>query len=234
VSTRRERLKAETADEIKAIALQLMADGGPDAISLRAIARQIGMTPAALYGYFPTRDELVTALIRDVYTSLVDNAEAARDARPADDSAGRILAWAQAFRQWAVTGPAGFRLIYGDPINGYRPPPGGPAAEAERRACAGLVGLVAAAWPTARSRQPPTDHQWEDFDPHLAADIRATFPDLPPSAAALALRLWGRMHGLVSLEVYGHLPTQSHAPEKLYQAEMLDLIASLGLTGAPS
>ena len=78
--SRRERLRAETTEEIKAIALKLMASGGPDAIALRAIAREMGMTAGAIYGYFPTRDDLVTTLINDVYTSLVEKAEAARDA----------------------------------------------------------------------------------------------------------------------------------------------------------
>jgi hypothetical protein len=53
---------------------------------------------------------------------------------------------------------------------------------------------------------------------------------LPPAAVALALRVWGRMHGLVALEVYGHLRTQTRNPAKLYRAEMIDMIKSLGLT----
>jgi AcrR family transcriptional regulator len=228
-ATRRERLKAETTEEIKAIALALMAAAGPEAISLRAIARELGMTPAALYGYFATRDDLVTALIRDVHTALVDRAEAARDALPAGDTAGRILAWAEAFRQWAVTEPAGFRLVYGDPVSGYRPPPGGAAAEADRRACTGLTGLVAAAWPSARELQPRGAHRWSDFDAHLVDGVRAAHPALTAAALGLALRMWGRMHGLVALEVHGHLRGLTRAPEKLYRAEMLDLIRSLGL-----
>ncbi|GDY78866.1 hypothetical protein SAV31267_083510 [Streptomyces avermitilis] len=123
---RRERLRAETTAEIKRVALELMATGGPDAITLRAIAREMGMTANAIYGYFATRDDLVTTLINDVYTSLVDTVDTAWETAPAQDPAARIQAWACAFRGWALAGPEGFRLIYGDPVPGYRPPAGAP------------------------------------------------------------------------------------------------------------
>src|SRR3954454_10793405 len=108
--SRRDRLRAETSAQIKAIALKLMAGGGPDAISLRAIAREMGMTAGALYSYFRTRDDLVTALIADVYTDFVATVEAARDA--ATGPARRLLAWAEAVRSWSLANPEGFRLIY--------------------------------------------------------------------------------------------------------------------------
>ncbi|MEZ0113610.1 AcrR family transcriptional regulator [Catenulispora sp. EB89] len=228
--SRRARLRAQTAQEIKTIALDLMAAGGPDAVTLRAIAREMGMTANAIYGYYATRDELVTTLIADLYTAFVDGAEAARDARPAADAAGRILAWAEAFRQWALTNPAGFRLVYGDPVPGYQAPAEGAAVEAERRACLGLTGLVAGAWPSAEGLQADAAYQWSDFDPTLVATVRDQFPELPPDAVALALRVWGRLHGLVSLEIYGHLRYQTPDPGKVYRSEICDLVRSLGLT----
>lgn len=101
-----------------------MAASGPDAITLRAIAREMGMTAGAIYGYYATRDDLITTLIRDVHTSLVDTLEAARDTALRDDAAGRMLAWAGAFREWVLANPEGFRLIYGDPVPGYVAPEG--------------------------------------------------------------------------------------------------------------
>ncbi|MBN6058512.1 TetR/AcrR family transcriptional regulator [Nonomuraea sp. RK-328] len=229
--SRRDRLRTQTSGEIKAIAMKLMADGGPGAISLRAIAREMGMTAGAIYSYFATRDDLITALIGDVYTSAVDAAEAARDAVPDTDPGGRILAWAQAMREWALANPEGFRLVYGDPVPGYRPPDdGGPGKQAEARACSGLFGLVAAAWPAAQAcRSEDRAYRWADFDPDLAAHVRKDFPDLPPSGVALTLRVWGRMHGLIALEIYGHLRGLIHDPAAVYRDEMRDLIASLGL-----
>jgi AcrR family transcriptional regulator len=226
--TRRQQLRIDTTAEIKRVALALLAEGGPDAVSLRAIAREMRMTAGALYSYYATRDELITALTSDMYTSLVDVTEAARDVHPDDAPAARLQAWGEAFRAWSVANPAGFRLVYGDPVHGYKAPEGGAAPEAASRACAGLTGLVAAAWPL-KHQGPEDEYTWGDFDPGLADLIRTEFPELPPGAIALALRVWGRMHGLVALEVYGHLSAQTKDPARLYRSELRDLARSLGL-----
>lgn len=227
---RRERLRAETTAEIKKVALELMASGGTDAITLRAIAREMGMTANAIYGYFATRDDLVTTLINNVYTSLADTVDAAWDAAPALDPAARIQAWARAFRNWSLANPEGFRLIYGDPVPGYQPPEGGAAPDAAHRVCTGITALAATAWPHAEHRYADSDFEWSDFDPGLLDKVRPAFPDLPPAAVALALRLWSHLHGLVSLEIYGHLQTQALSPEKLFREELAQLIRSLGIT----
>ncbi|MFB8240619.1 TetR/AcrR family transcriptional regulator [Kitasatospora purpeofusca] len=226
---RRERLRAETTAEIKSVALELMASGGPGAITLRAIAREMGMTPNAIYGYFATRDDLVTTLINDVYTSLADSVDAAWDAAPAKDPADRIPAWAHAFRGWALANPEGFRLIYGDPVPGYVVPEGGAAPDAAQRVCTALTGLAAAAWPHVEHLYADSDFQWSDFDAGLLGKVRPAFPHLPPAGVALALRLWGHLHGLVSLEIYGHLHTQTTSPEKLFREELTQLVRSLGI-----
>ncbi|QMU70510.1 TetR/AcrR family transcriptional regulator [Streptacidiphilus sp. P02-A3a] len=229
---RRERLRAETTAEIKSTALALMGSGGPDAITLRAIGREMGMTANAIYGYFATRDDLVTALITDVYTALADAVDAAWAAAPKTDPAAGIQAWAHAFRDWALANPEGFRLVYGDPVPGYRAPEGGAAPDAARRVCVGIAALAAA---SPRSVQPPTGEAaftWDDFDPGLLAKVRPAFPDLPPAGVALALRLWGHLHGLVALEIYGHLRAQTLAPDKLFQAELAHLVRSLDLPRA--
>ncbi|MFC5884135.1 TetR/AcrR family transcriptional regulator [Kitasatospora sp. CM 4170] len=226
---RRERLRAETTAEIKSAALELMATGGPDAITLRAIAREMGMTANAIYGYFATRDELVTTLINDVYTALADAVDAAWESSAAAHPAVRISAWAHAFRAWALTNPEGFRLVYGDPVPGYRAPEGGAAPDAARRTCTGLAALAAAAWPHARQHYADSDFAWSDFDPGLLDKIRPAFPDLPPAGVALALRLWGHLHGLVSLEIYGHLRGQLAHPDKLFEEELNQLVRTLGI-----
>ncbi|MGC4993247.1 TetR/AcrR family transcriptional regulator [Nocardia salmonicida] len=228
--TRRERRRAETTAEIKDVALRLMAAGGPVAITLRSIAREMGMTANAVYSYFATRDDLITALIADVYGELADAVEAARDMHPPEAAAARILAWACAFRDWALLHREGFRLIYGDPVPGYQPPAGGAAPEAEHRLCAGLTGLAASAWPQAGKLYGDKDFEWSDFQPDLVREIARDFPDLPPAAIAVALRIWGHLHGLVSLEILGHMGAQTTNPDKLYRTETAHLIRSLGLT----
>ncbi len=205
-----------------------MRSGGPGAITLRAIAREMGMTPNAIYGYFATRDDLVTALIADVYTALADAVGAAWTASAEDEPAARVLAWATAFRAWALDNPEGFKLIYGDPVPGYVAPEGGAAPDAARRVCVGIAALAAAAGDRAGSPAPGPAFTWDDFDPGLLAKVRSAFPDLPPSGVALALRIWGHLHGLVTLEVHGHLRAQTLAPGKLFRSELAQLIRSLG------
>jgi len=229
--SRRERLRAETTCEIMTIALAQMAADGPGAISLRGIAREMGMTARAIYSYFPTRADLITALITDVSGSLADALETARDAVPATDPAGRLLAWGRALRQWALAEPQGFRLVYGDPVPGYRPPSEGPAEQAARRICAGLNELVARACPTPEETIAGVEG-WSAFPDRYLARVRTDVPDLSPAMAALALRVWGRMHGLVNLEVHGHLRAVFTDPVALYDAELRDLVRTVGAAGA--
>jgi AcrR family transcriptional regulator len=228
--SRRERLRAEATQEIKSIALRLMAENGPGAIALRAIAREMGMTAGAIYGYYPTRDDLITALVRELYTALVETLESAVLAVPPDgDPAARIMAWAAALRDWAVANPQGFQLIYGAPVPGYQPPPDGPAAEAERRMCTGLSAVLAPAWPHVREHL-DQEYAWADFDPRLVEHVRAASPDLEPTFVGFVLRTWAHVHGLVSLEIHGHLGRQVRDPAKLYHSNLQDLVRFLGLT----
>ncbi|MEV8389013.1 MULTISPECIES: TetR/AcrR family transcriptional regulator [unclassified Streptomyces] len=230
--SRRERLRLETSQEIQAIALRQLAEGGPGAISLRGIARDMGMTARAIYSYFPTRDDLITALITEIAASLAEAVETASNAVPDTDPGGRLLAWGQALREWAVAHPESFRLFYGHPIPGYEPPEDGPVQQTARRVCRELTRLVAVAWPHARHHQ-PEDTSWSDLHPDYVAKIQADLPDVPPAAAALALRVWGRMHGLVALEIDGHIHPVAGNPAALHHAEMLDLVRSLGLDQLP-
>ncbi|MGH3427517.1 MAG: TetR/AcrR family transcriptional regulator [Terriglobales bacterium] len=226
---RRDTSRVETVKKIKAIALRMITDGGTDAVSLRAIARAMGVTTATIYDYYSSKEVLLSALVDDVYASLVATLEAARDTEPHDDVAGRILSWADAFREWAIKNPHSFRLIYGDSARRHQQGPSCAAATAERRICADLTDLATAAWSRAEKSQSIEIHNWSDFDPGLADDIKAAHPDTPAAVAAVALRMWGRMHGLVALEVSGNLRAQTAKPAKLYRVEMLDLITSLGL-----
>jgi AcrR family transcriptional regulator len=225
-TSRRERLRAETANEIRAVALQQMAQRGAGDISLRAIARQMGTTAPAIYSYYKTRDALIAALVADVYTSLAVGQEAARDALPVGDHAGRLLAVGHAYRRWALHNPQGFRLIYGEPIPGYTLPATEAAASAAKRTCAVLLDLVAAAWSHPSDDWLAHPQQWSDFDPGLVSLTRDNYPQLPPAAITLTLRVWGRMHGPVSLEIYGLLQTGN--PAALYEAELLALARELG------
>ncbi|MEU6300338.1 TetR/AcrR family transcriptional regulator [Streptomyces erythrochromogenes] len=225
--SRRERLRIETTAQIKEVALDLLAAGDVAGITLRGIAREMGMTAAALYGYFDTRDDLLATLAADTYNRLADQQEAARDALPEDATAARLLAVAGTFREWARTHPAEFRLTYGDSSPGYAPTADIVVAAA-RRCCMILLGLVDAAWPQAPEQLKRAEAEWADFVPSLAALARECFPHLPPQALLASLRVWGRMYGPVALEVYRQFGPDAN-PRVLFQAEMDSALEMLGL-----
>jgi AcrR family transcriptional regulator len=120
--TARERVRAELTREIAEIARRQLATDGAAGLSLRAVAREMGMVSSAIYRYFSSRDELLTALIIDGYNALGAAVEDAEGACPRDDYAGRWLAACQAVRAWAVANPHEYALVYGSPVPGYQAP----------------------------------------------------------------------------------------------------------------
>src|SRR5579859_6882260 len=115
--TARERARAELTREIKEEARRQLAEVGANGLSLRAVARELGMVSSALYRYYPSRDDLLTALIIDAYNALGDAAERAI-AATAGPSARQWLAACHAVRGWAVSRPHEYALIYGSPVPG--------------------------------------------------------------------------------------------------------------------
>src|SRR5207302_4154474 len=115
---------------IKAVARRQLAEQGPGAISLRAIARELGTASSALFRYFPSHNDLVSVLLIDAYDAVADAVTVAVDARPPDDHAGRWFALCQAYRRWSLENPSEFALSHGTPLPGYEAPPDvtGPAA----------------------------------------------------------------------------------------------------------
>src|SRR5262249_13079310 len=121
--TRRQRVHDATSEEIKAVARGQMARDGNSSLNLRAVARELGMTPSALYRYFPSRDAILTALITDAYDSVGQAVEEAVAAAPEDDTCSAILVGVHTFRRWALDHPQEYGLIYGTPVPGYEAPP---------------------------------------------------------------------------------------------------------------
>jgi AcrR family transcriptional regulator len=171
----RERVRAELIREITEIARRQLATEGAAGLSLRAIAREMGMVSSAIYRYFPSRDDLLTTLIIDGYNAIGMAVEKAEAACPRDDYHGRWLAGCQAVRDWALAHPHEYALVYGSPVPGYRAPDQtiGPAS----RAAAVLGQIVSEA--------------------HRAGVM--TEPDV----AARTLAAWAGLFGLVSFELFG-------------------------------
>src|SRR5215469_13797377 len=112
-ATARERARAQLTREIKEEARRQLAQVGADALSLRAVARELGLVSSALYRYFPSKDDLLTALIIDAYDTVGEVAETAMRAAGPQPSRARWLAACHAIRAWALAHPHEYALIYG-------------------------------------------------------------------------------------------------------------------------
>ncbi|GGP33458.1 TetR/AcrR family transcriptional regulator [Streptomyces melanogenes] len=203
--TPRERYRAQVREEIKKHAWEQIADAGASALSLNAIAKQIGVSGPALYRYFANRDELITELVRDAYRSLADTFRARAEA-------GADLAeLAHALREWALADPQRYFLVYGTPVPGYRAPEDTTRIASEMMAV--LLDACAAVAPDASPAAPLDDH---------LAEHRAWARDhqAPPSALSRALLFWTRLHGVLSLELAGHFTGMGFDPAELYAAEI--------------
>src|SRR5512139_2075019 len=142
--TARDRARAELTNEIKEAARRQLAADGAAKLSLRAVARELGMVSSAVYRYFPSRDELLTALIIDAYDALGAAVEVADQSPPATAVYDRWRAACSAVRTWARAHPHEYALIYGSPVPGYEAPKD-TVAPASRSGLV-LVGIVRDAW----------------------------------------------------------------------------------------
>jgi AcrR family transcriptional regulator len=168
--TARERARAELTREIKAAARRQLAATGAQRLSLRAVARELGMVSSALYRYFPSRDDLLTALIIDAYDALGERAEQATAALPRADIRGRWRACCAVVRSWALAHPHEYALIYGSPVPGYQAPR--ETIPSASRVAVVLGGLLADAW-TASTASPTTGAGTSTGTPATNADADA-------------------------------------------------------------
>ncbi|MGW4101837.1 TetR/AcrR family transcriptional regulator [Streptomyces sp. NPDC004976] len=201
----RERRWAVAVKEILTAAENQIAQNGPAALSLRAVARSLGMTVQALYHYFPSRDDLITALVTKTYEDLVDAVQHAVDAAPGEPGTPRLVVAAEAYRQWAVDHPERFQLAYGAPLRHYAAPVEGSSTLVVRRMSRIFTEALFSGFTAARLAAAETPALSPALRNHLEQYLS---PDalgaLPPPAVCLLLSAWGHMHGLVVLEVFGH------------------------------
>jgi AcrR family transcriptional regulator len=225
--TRRERLRDAAKEEIKTIARAQMAEQGTAAINWREIARQMGVTPTALYRYYATREDLITELIVDAFNALADAALAAEQSVSREDYAGRLLAALEGYRQWAVDHKTDFQLIYGNPIPGYHAP-FDVTVQAARRNMAILVAILQAALqagalkPTAAYQHPP-DAILEQFRHQHDYGVDQV-------VLYIGVAGWARIHGMIMLEIFGHTPPVVGDTAAFYRHEVLHMMREMGLT----
>ena len=205
-------------EQIKETAWKQIAEYGAPALSLRAIARDLEISAPAIYNYFLDRDALVTALIIDAYTSFGDSQLAARDAVPVEDVGGRMMAIGMAYRTWAHTYPQRYQLIFGTPIPGYEAPLMEVLPSAARSISA-LTSVVeqlrtsgrlnVTSFPQVKAEYKFSFEQWKNYG-----------GDIDMLSLSVAMVIWSRVHGLVSLEIAKNLPPFGASGDELYLYEM--------------
>lgn len=213
------------ADILK-IGREHLATHGAAALSLRAVARDLGVVSSAVYRYVDSRDELLTLLVVDAYDDLGDTVDRAVDDIPATDHRDRFLALGRAVRDWALAEPARYGLLFGSPVPGYRAP-------AERttppgtRVVVRLARLLADAHAADRLETERTepltvpDGLTESFE-RIRAVVDITAPD---AVIARGLCVWSALFGAVSFEVFGQYgPDTFTTPAALFDSH-LELLA---------
>ena len=223
----RARVRAEMIDEIKAIARQHLATDGAN-LSLRAVAREMGMVSSALYRYFASRDDLLTALIIDAYHALGDAVEAA-DAAMEDrtDLRGRWLAICHGVRRWALANPAEYALIFGSPVPGYAAPQDTIAA-AQRTPLA-LIRVLADGVAGGLLGEPDPATLPDEVRADLVRARGAIPAGLSEELFALGTVGWIHLFGTVSFELFGQLNNVITAREAYFDYHMRQLADLLGL-----
>jgi AcrR family transcriptional regulator len=234
----RARVREEMAKEILEAARARMASGGPAALSLRAVARDLGMVPSALYRYYASRDALLTALIIEGYRGLGEAALAADASVAPADFAARWFATTGAFRAWALAHPQEWALIYGSPVPGYQAPPETVAVAFTVTSAVGRI--LGDAYRAGRLHPPeglgvPSD---------LAADLERIgelvgetpgAPSAPPAVVAVAVVALGHILGAISAELFGQYDNAIEARDSMWQVAMtvVGRVAGLDLASRP-
>jgi AcrR family transcriptional regulator len=226
VPSRRELARTRTSADILQTARRALVQDGAEGVTLRAIARELGMTAPALYRYFPSREALLNQLVAEIYDELTADLRTARDA--VDDPVEQLLEVARRFRGWALRNPREFGLVFVYPIRMTLDVSADNPADAAGMRFAGvfaesLVALYARApfaIPAEAEIDPPLRRQLHDW--------QARFPvKMPIGALLVFLTGWIRIYGMVCMEVFGHLRFALTDGEPMYEHEIQALAEML-------
>ena len=220
----RARVRAEMTEEIKTVARRHLATDGAN-LSLRAVARDLGMASSAVYRYFASRDELLTALIIDAYDAVGAAAERAVEGVPGN--LDRLLAAGLAVRDWALADPHQWALIYGSPVPGYQAPQDtiGPAT----RVILLIVSIVRDAYQAGEvTVGPPITGRYAE---ELAAVAGQFGPEIPPQLVGATIAAFIHLCGAVSTELFGQLNNSVDEDRRgFFEFQMRGAARLIGLT----
>src|SRR4051794_14188154 len=223
--TARERVRAELTAEITDAARRQLAEVGASALSLRAVARELGMASSAVYRYFPSRDDLLTRLIIDGYDALGAAAETADD--PSAAPQDRWLAVCRAVRTWALGHPHEYALLYGSPVPGYQAP-------RDTVPAASRVGIVLGRILGDAARAGTLPEGNAERDPGLVSDgtvavLGGEHPSLDETVRTRALLAWSAIYGAISFELFGHFVGSVVDADRFFDRAMTELAGLVGL-----
>lgn len=231
----RARVRAELVAEIKQAARRQLAEEGAAALSLRAVARELGMVSSGIYRYFSSRDQLLTALIVDAYDALGEAAEQADATVGRDDFFGRWAAACRAVRGFAVANLHEYALLYGSPVPGYRAPEA-TVAPATRTTVV-LTSVVAEAFAAGVLAPPPLGNRVV-LTPAVRSEARRiaelVLPGVGVDAVVRCLAAWTQLFGYVSFERFGHLVGAVERGDEMFDAVVASMAAYVGLPVAPA
>ncbi|AVH60327.1 MULTISPECIES: TetR/AcrR family transcriptional regulator [Streptomyces] len=220
----RARARIEVTAAIKDAARRQLAAEGAAKLSLRAVARELGMASSALYRYFPSRDDLLTALIIDAFNSLGESAEAAHDNAAEAGPAQRWIAVCEAVRGWALGHPHEYALIYGSPVPGYTAPED--TVPAASRVGLVLIDIVRDAHQGLGLAKPPLPAELAPEAVRMAADFA---PDLTPETVTALVAAWAQLYGLVGFELFGQFNGVVEDRETFFRHAVTQLAHGVGL-----
>ncbi len=220
--------RAEVHAAILATASAHVAAEGAASLSLRAVARDLGMASSAVYRYFASRDELLTALIIDAYDSLGDHTEAAVASSADRPPARRWVTTAMAIREWAVARPHDFALLYGTPVPGYAAPDDTVAPGI--RVSLALISIVADAARGAGLDEPTDLVISDDTATSLQGLSRVvTLPDIRATTMLAIVLAWTQLFGLLTFELFGQTKNFVGNDDLLFRDAATNMARRIGL-----
>ncbi len=250
--TARERARAELTDEIKAVARRQLATDGAQGLSLRAVSRELGMASSALYRYFPSRDDMLTALIIDAYDALGEAAEAAAvrsgasfavggatpDAEPPDGGAAPapgswdpLRTWAAVFsavRDWARSNAQEYALIYGSPVLGYQAPQ--TTVQPAVRFPLLILGILQQAHAEGRLASPDDAPEPDGVLARQVSVLVGLAPGLPPRVLLRMMIVWTQLFGMISFELFGQLVGSMDPADEFFASATRQMATFVGLS----
>lgn len=227
---RRDRRRNETKVEIKETARQLLAENGTSGLSLRAIAKRMGMSAPGLYHYFGSINDLITALILDAFTQLAEAVEKADADITSRNAAERLATVAHTWRSWALEHPIDFQLLYGNPIPTYEQPTD-TTYPAARRSFIVTASIYAEAIERGEIALPKEYQQLpSEIERSLDELTEVAGHDLPRQALYLAAISWARLHGHIMLELFHLIQPVISDVDALFAHEVNALIRQVGFT----